>query len=114
VATPGGAMAGHIQVSTTTGSAEEAGRLAEALVEGRLAACVQVMGPVHSRYRWQGKVEEAEEWLCVAKTEAALYPEVEEAIRAAHSYDEPEIIATPVVAGSRGYLDWVSENVANG
>jgi periplasmic divalent cation tolerance protein len=104
-------MANYIQVATTVGSMEEARRLAEALVDRRLAACVQVLGPIVSRYRWRGEVEEAEEWQCLAKTEAALYPEVEAAIRAAHSYDEPEILATPVVAGSEGYLGWVSENV---
>ncbi|HEY1286171.1 MAG TPA: divalent-cation tolerance protein CutA [Solirubrobacterales bacterium] len=107
-------MANYIQVATTVGSMEEARRLAEALVDRRLAACVQVLGPIVSRYRWRGEVEEAEEWQCLAKTEAALYPEVEAAIRAAHSYDEPEILATPVVAGSEGYLGWVSENVEGG
>jgi periplasmic divalent cation tolerance protein len=107
-------MANYIQVATTVGSTEEARRLAEALVDRRLAACVQVLGPIVSRYRWRGEVEEAEEWQCLAKTEAALYPEVEAAIRAAHSYDEPEILATPVVAGSEGYLGWVSENVEGG
>jgi periplasmic divalent cation tolerance protein len=56
-------------------------------------------------------VEEAREWLCVAKTEAGRYGEVEAAIRELHSYEEPEVIATPIVAGSRGYLDWVSESL---
>jgi periplasmic divalent cation tolerance protein len=75
---------------------------------------VQVIGPIRSRYRWQGAVEEAEEWQCLAKTEAALYPRVEEAIRALHSYEEPEILATPIVAGSDGYLGWISESVGDG
>ncbi len=98
-------MADHVQVLTTAGSEEEAARIASALVERRLAACVQVLGPIVSRYRWQGVVEEAEEWQCLAKTEAARYPEVEAAIRELHSYEEPEIVATPIVAGSAGYLD---------
>lgn len=102
-------MTDYVQVLTTAGSEEEAQRLSSALVERRLAACVQVVGPVSSRYRWQGEIEEATEWQCVAKTEARLYPRVEAAIREVHSYDEPEILATPVVAGSAGYLKWVSD-----
>jgi periplasmic divalent cation tolerance protein len=104
-------MADHLQVLTTAGSEEEAARIASVLVERRLAACVQVLGPIVSRYRWQGVVEEAEEWQCLAKTEAARYPEVEAAIRELHSYEEPEIVATPIVAGSEGYLGWVSAEV---
>lgn len=104
-------MSDYVQVLTTAGSREEAERISEALVEGRLAACVQVVGPVASRYRWQGEVERADEWQCLAKTTAALYPRVEEAIRAVHSYEEPEIVATPIIAGSAGYLEWIGENV---
>lgn len=101
-------MADHVQVLTTAGSAEEAERIAAALVERRLAACVQTIGPIRSRYRWQGAIEEAEEWQCLAKTEASRYAEVEAAIRELHSYEEPEIVALPIVAGSSGYLSWVS------
>lgn len=102
-------MADYVQVLTAAGSEAEAERISSALVEGRLAACVQVVGPVASRYRWEGAVETAQEWQCLAKTTAALYPRVEAAIREAHSYDEPEIVATPIVAGSAGYLAWVAE-----
>lgn len=105
-------MSKHVQVLATAGSEEEASRIAEALVERRLAACVQVVGPVTSHYRWQGKIEEEGEWQCLAKTTPAAYPEVEAAIREVHSYDEPEIIATPIVAGSAGYLAWIEENVS--
>ena len=104
-------MTGYVQVLTTAGSEEEAGRIGELLVERRLAACVQVVGPVVSRYRWQGAIEEAREWQCLVKTTAAAYEAVEAAIREVHSYDEPEIIATPIVAGSAGYLAWIEENV---
>ena len=107
-------MAEYLQVATTAGSEEEADRIGVALVERRLAACVQVLGPVASRYRWQGEVETAREWICLAKTEASRYPQVEAAIRELHSYDEPEIVATAIVAGSRGYLDWVSRAVSDG
>jgi len=104
-------MADYVQVLTAAGSEEEAERISAALVEARLAACVQVVGPVASRYRWEGAVETAEEWQCLAKTIAALYPRVEAAIREIHSYDEPEIVATPIVAGSAGYLAWIGESV---
>lgn len=102
----------YVQVLTTAASEAEAEKIGAALVERRLAACVQTIGPITSRYRWQGKIEQAEEWQCLAKTEAGRYPEVEEAIREIHSYEEPEILAIPVLAGSKGYLGWISENVA--
>lgn len=96
---------------TTAGSEEEAERISAGLVDAGLAACVQVLGPLGSRYVWEGKVERAREWLCLAKTEMRLYGEVEAAIREMHSYDEPEIIAIPVVAGSSGYLDWITKSL---
>lgn len=105
-------MSEHIQVLTTAGSEEEAGGIAELLVERRLAACVQVVGPIVSRYRWQGAVEEEREWQCLAKTTRAAYEAVEGAIREVHSYDEPEIIATPIIAGSADYLAWIADEVS--
>jgi periplasmic divalent cation tolerance protein len=104
-------MSECLQVLTTAGSEEEAGRIAAHLVERRLAACVQVIGPIASRYRWQGAIEEATEWQCLAKTTRAACGAVEAAIRELHSYDEPEIVATPIVAGSSGYLAWIVESV---
>lgn len=100
-------MADFIQVMTSIGSKEEAQKLATSTVGERLAACVQVLGPVTSTYWWQGTMETAEEWLCLMKTKQELYAEVEQHIRAHHSYAEPEILAMPVVAGSKGYLDWI-------
>ena len=105
-------MTDCIQVQTTAGSEDEAERISAALVERRLAACVQVAGPIASRYRWQGEIETASEWICVAKTEASRYAELEAAIRELHSYDEPEIVATPIVAGSAGYLAWLAESLS--
>lgn len=102
----------YVQVLTTVASSAEAERIASSLVERRLAACVQTIGPITSRYRWEGRTEQAEEWQCLAKTEASRYPEVEGAIRELHSYDEPEILAIPVLAGSEGYLGWISESLA--
>lgn len=104
-------MAEYVQVLTTVGSEEEATKIGGVLLERRLAACVQTIGPITSRYRWQGKLEEEREWQCLAKTEAALYEQVEATIRALHFYEEPEILAIPVLTGSKGYLEWISANV---
>lgn len=97
-----------VQLTTTAGSPEEATRLADALLEARLAACVQVVGPVQSRYWWAGRLESATEWLCVAKTTAAHVDAAVAAVRAAHNYQMPEILVTAVVAGHGPYLDWVA------
>ncbi len=102
---------GYFQVVTAVGSQEDATRLAAILVEHRLAACVQVVGPVSSTYWWEGRVETAAEWLCLVKTTAAALEPAMETIRAEHSYDEPEITATPIVAGSAGYLRWLGAEV---
>jgi periplasmic divalent cation tolerance protein len=101
-------MTDAIQVVTTTGSKEEAEKIARALVARRLAACVQVGGPVASTYHWQGKVETSQEWLCVIKTLKSRWTALEAAIRELHSYDVPEILAFDVVAGSRDYLGWLA------
>lgn len=104
----------YVQVLTTVGSEQDAMRVGAALLDAHLAACVQTIGPIHSRYRWRGEVEEASEWQCLAKTEARLYPELEAAIRAVHSYEEPEILAIPILAGSPGYLAWITASVGSG
>ncbi len=104
-------MSNHIQVLTTTASREEAERIARALIGERLAACVQVIGPISSTYRWQGAIETSQEWLCVAKSRQELYGEIEKAIRRIHSYQVPEILAVPVVAGSADYLAWLDQEV---
>jgi periplasmic divalent cation tolerance protein len=106
-------MTDFLEVRTTIDSPEAAQKIADALVSARLAACVQVSGPITSTYWWQGKMEQAQEWLCTAKTRRDLYPALEQAIRQAHTYDEPEILASQIVTGSRGYLDWV-ERETNG
>jgi len=105
-------MEEHLQVLTTAGSKEEAERIARSLLEKRLAGCVQVAGPISSAYWWKGAIETAEEWLCLIKTRRALFAEVEEAIKTAHSYETPEIVALPIVAGSRPYLDWLADTLA--
>lgn len=104
-------MGEYVQVITTTASKEEAERIAQALLEKHLAACVQIVGPITSFYWWQRKIESSEEWLCVAKTESKLFAQIEETIKALHSYEVPEILAVPIVAGSESYLQWLSEQV---
>jgi periplasmic divalent cation tolerance protein len=105
-------MTNAIQVTTAAGSQEEARRIARGLVERRLAACVHVLGPIESLYHWEGRIEQSQEWLCVAKTSLDRYAQVEAAIRELHSYQVPEILAVPVVAGSRAYLDWLEAELA--
>jgi len=77
----------------------------------RLAACVQVLGPITSTYRWEGAIETSQEWRCEAKTRVELYDEIEKAIRSLHSYQVPEILAVPVVDGSADYLAWLDREV---
>jgi len=97
-----------IQVVTTTASEAEAQQIAAALVEARLAACVQVSGPITSTYRWQSKIETSQEWRCTIKTQQSHFAAVAAMIAQVHSYDVPEILATAVVAGSPEYLAWLA------
>ena len=99
-------------VLTTTASREEAEKIAHALVERRLAACVNIVGPIHSVYRWQGKVESADEHLLLIKTSAAGFNGVAKAIRELHSYELPECIELSIESGSAEYLDWIEQSVA--
>ena len=104
-------MQDALQVMTTTDTPEAARGLAALLVRRRLAACVQVVGPIASTYWWEGQVEEAQEWLCVAKTRSERFAEVEQCIREQHAYDVPEIIAVPVSNISAPYLQWLQDTV---
>jgi len=98
-------------VLTTTSSAEESKKIARALVESRLAACVNIIPKIESVYRWEGKVEEAQEYLLLIKTTAKAFPSVSEAIRRLHSYEVPECVAIAVEEGSETYLKWIAECV---
>lgn len=98
----------HILVLTNLPDQAAAQTLAAALVDARLAACVNIMSPCRSIYRWQGAVETADEVPLLIKTTQACYPALEQAIRARHPYETPEIIALPVVAGLPDYLAWVA------
>jgi periplasmic divalent cation tolerance protein len=113
MASQGSAVAGaevrYLQVQTTTDSRAEAMDLARAAVEARLAACAQVAGPVASTYWWDDGLERAEEWTLTLKLPSDRYQELAEFLTQRHSYDEPEIIATAIVAGSPAYLGWIDE-----
>jgi len=100
-------MTDKIVVLNTCASAEEAERLARSLVDRRLAACVTVITPVRSFYRWNGAVTDASEWLLVIKTSRPLFPTLRAALESAHSYEVPEILALPVIEGSANYLSWI-------
>jgi periplasmic divalent cation tolerance protein len=104
-------MTDFVQVTTTTGSRADAEKIAAELVARRLAGCVQVGGPITSTFRWQGNVETAEEWMCVVKTTRAQLPAIQTLLKEIHSYDVPEIIATPIVDGSPAYLQWLGEQL---
>jgi periplasmic divalent cation tolerance protein len=102
-----------LQVSTTLPDEKTAQRVATILVEERLAACGQVLGPVASTYYWQGGVEHATEWYCHLKTTEEVLPALQRRLSELHPYEVPEIIAIPIVGGDRAYLRWVSESVAS-
>jgi len=106
-------MKSYIQISTTTETKEEAQKIARYLVEQKLAACVQITGPIESTYRWKGKVETASEWLCLIKTRESFFKKVETTIKKLHSYETPEIIAVPIIKGSREYLKWLDDETEN-
>lgn len=101
----------NIVVLVTCGSAKEARRLSESLVRERLAACVTTTSPVRSVYRWKGKIETATEVLMLVKTTRGKFGAAEKEIRRMHSYETPEIIALPIVRGSKKYLQWIENSV---
>lgn len=101
-------MMSYVQVQTTFGKEEEAKKMAERIVDEKLAACVQIL-PVSSIYKWKGKTENANEFLCLIKTKQSLMSELVEFIKSNHSYETPEIIATEIIHGSDNYLDWINE-----
>ncbi|MDG6220362.1 MAG: divalent-cation tolerance protein CutA [Candidatus Thermoplasmatota archaeon] len=98
-----------IVVSTTTQTREQAQNISEALVERRLAACVQILGPITSTYRWKGKVETAQEWLLLVKTREELFDKLAEAVKDMHTYEVPELVAVEIAKGSSEYLAWLIE-----
>jgi len=101
----------YIVVLITTGTPEEAQRIAAVLLEQRKAACVNIVPRVSSRFWWRGELDSAEESLLIVKTKATVLDEVVSLVKEAHSYDVAEVIALPVVGGSQDYLDWMGGEV---
>ena len=104
-------MTEYIQALTTVERREDAERIAQELVARRLASCVQIAGPIHSTYHWQGQIVTAQEWQCLAKSRRDLFPEIERAIRRLHPYEVPEILATPLVDAGADYLAWIDKEI---
>jgi periplasmic divalent cation tolerance protein len=100
-----------VVILVTANNLKEARTIAQHLVESKLAACVNISQPVRSIYRWQGKVEEAKEFLLVIKTTRELFDEIKAEIPKVHSYATPEIICLPIIDGSAEYLQWVGDSV---
>jgi len=99
-----------IAVLVTCGSEEEALKIAKALVDEHLAACVNIVSPIRSIYRWEGKIWDEKEWLLIIKTQKYRFPEVEKKVKFLHSYSVPEIICLPIVDGATSYLNWIKES----
>jgi periplasmic divalent cation tolerance protein len=104
-------MTDKILVLTTASSTEEARRIADALVERRQAACVNIVKGVESIYRWKGKTEESQEWMLLIKTTAAAFDNVWKTIRELHSYELPECISVAITEGTPEYLKWIGDSV---
>jgi periplasmic divalent cation tolerance protein len=97
----------HVVITSTTDSEEAARSLAAGVVEAKLGACAQVVGPITSVYRWEGAVQTEQEWRIEIKTAADQVAPLVEHIKSAHSYDVPEIIVTPITGGNTDYLKWL-------
>ncbi len=105
-------MTEFIVVLITAPDGEEAVKIAKAVVESRLAACVNILNNIRSVYRWQGKIEDDNEVLLIVKTRRALFESLVESVKGLHSYDVPEIIALPLIEGSGDYLKWLKEETS--
>jgi len=100
----------EIVVLVTASSGEEAEKIAHSLVEGRLAACANILPELTSIFSWEGKVQTEKETLLILKSKRSLFEKLEAKVREIHSYSTPEIIALPILAGSEGYLSWIAKN----
>jgi periplasmic divalent cation tolerance protein len=97
----------YVIVLVTTSSKKEAEKIAQHLLNERLIACANIIGPVSSLFRWAGKMEKAEEYLIIMKSREDLFEKLADAVKALHSYEVPEILVLPIVGGSKAYLDWL-------
>ena len=107
-------MTDKVVVLTTTAGRDEGKRIARHLVDTRLAACVNILQPIESVYRWQGQIAEEEEFLLIIKSTRELFTEIKAEILKIHSYQTPEIICLPIIDGSPNYLKWISDSVKQG
>ena len=103
-------MTDAVVVYVTAGSEPEAERLAKIVLEARRAACVNIVGPIRSLYRWDNRLQDEREWLLILKTQRDQVAAISELIQAVHSYELPEIIALPLTQGNRTYLNWIGAN----
>jgi periplasmic divalent cation tolerance protein len=101
----------YIVVLVTTPSKQEAENIAQSLLEAKLIACANIVGPVASHFHWAGKIEHAEEFLVLMKSRLDLFEQITEKVKKLHSYEVPEIIALPIVSGSKGYLNWLGNSL---
>lgn len=101
-------MVQFIQVSTTVDRKNRANKIAKQVLLEKLASCVQVLGPIDSSYWWEGRIELAQEWLCLIKARASDYRRIEDSIKKIHPYEVPEILASPILRGNGDYLDWIT------
>ena len=105
-------MGGWIIIFITTSNREEAEKIARKLVEDKLVACINIVDKIHSIYWWRGKVEESGESLIIGKTKVEKLDEIISAVKNLHSYEVPEIIAIPIIAGFEKYLEWLDESIS--
>lgn len=103
-----------IMVLITTSSREEAEKIARTLLTEKLIACANIIGPAHSLFWWQGKIDEAQEHIIFMKTRKDLFEKLSQKIKALHSYQVPEIIATPITKGFKPYIEWLNKNLQQG
>jgi len=99
----------HIIVIVTTASKAEAETITQRLLEAKLIACANIIGPIESYFHWSGKIDKAEEYLVLMKSRKDLFAKLAETVKASHSYEVPEIIALPIVNGSKPYLNWLDD-----
>jgi periplasmic divalent cation tolerance protein len=105
-------MTDYVAVYITASNEEEAARIAKTLVEESLAGCVNIIKGIRSVYRWQGKLEDESEALLIAKTKRELFERLAARVKEVHSYTVPEVIALPIIGGSKDYLDWLGDSTA--
>ena len=101
----------YIVVLVTTKDKNQATKIAKGLLEAKLIACANIIGGVHSLFWWQGKIDSSKEVLLILKTKKSLFKKIEAKVKSLHSYQTPEIIALPIVDGSKPYLDWINSSI---